>query len=231
MTETSFWNRLLEWLQEQGANLRTLLEPRPPTETVAFSISFIALAAKLSKADGRVTVDEVTGFRTIFDIPASEEENAARVFNLCRQETTGFESYARKIAKVVRNDDEASGILTNVLDGLFYVAIADGSYHEEEDFFLGQVAEIFGLDRHVFEGLKAQHVPGQYDPFAILEVAPGATADEIKRAQRRLVRENHPDLLRAQGMPPDLVRLAEDRLVAINRAYEILEARPENVSA
>lgn len=225
MTETSFWNRLLEWLQDQGTAIRTLLEPRPPTETVAFSISFIALAAKLSKADGRVTTDEVTMFRTIFDIPPSEEKNAARVFNLCRQETTGFESYAKKMADVVRADLEANSILTNVLDGLVCVAMADGTFHEGEDFFLSQVSDIFGLDHHVYEGLKAQHVPGHYDPFAILELEPGASETDIKTAQRRLVRENHPDLLRAQGLPADLVRLAEDRLVAINSAYEKLMKR------
>lgn len=225
MTENVIWRYILEQLQEYGEAFLALFELRPPTDTVAFSIAFIALAAKLAKADGQVTRDEVSMFRSIFEIPPSEEANAARVFNLCRQETTGFESYAYKMARAIRVVPEADEILTNVLDGLFCVAMADDEFHENEDLYLRRVAEIFELEQTVYLRLRARHVPGHYDPYTVLGIGPGASMDEIRRVRRRLVAENHPDRLMARGLPAEMIKLAETRLIAINTAFEDLEKR------
>jgi DnaJ like chaperone protein len=42
----------------------------------------------------------------------------------------------------------------------------------------------------------------------------------IKSAYRKLVRENHPDTLIAQGMPEEFVEVANDKLATINAAYD-----------
>ncbi len=73
----------------------TACEPAPE-RSVGFTIAVIALGAKMAKADGKVTRDEVTAFRQIFAIPPDEEANAARVFNLARQDVAGFDAYAAK---------------------------------------------------------------------------------------------------------------------------------------
>jgi DnaJ like chaperone protein len=59
---------------------------------------------------------------------------------------------------------------------------------------------------------------------------PGTPADAIREAYHRLVRESHPDLAIAQGLPPECIALATARLARINAAYERIakvEARPE----
>ncbi len=48
--------------------------------------------------------------------------------------------------------------------------------------------------------------------------------NEIKQTYRRLVRENHPDSLMARGVPAEFVKLANDKLAAINAAYEKIQA-------
>ncbi len=56
------------------------------------------------------------------------------------------------------------------------------------------------------------------DPYAILGVARSATRSEIRTAYRGLVERYHPD--RYHGNP--LANLANERMVAINQAYDVL---------
>ena len=48
--------------------------------------------------------------------------------------------------------------LEHVLDGLFYIAAADGMIHEDELSYLRRVSDIFGFDEARFEQIAAQHV-------------------------------------------------------------------------
>ena len=188
---------------------------------VIFTIAIIALGAKMAKADGVVTRDEEEAFKRIFRVPPSEEANVRRIFNLARQDTAGFEAYALQIARLFR---ENPAILEDVLDGLFEIAKADGVLHPGELAFLEQVAEIFGFTPSEFRRIRASHFgPDEADPYAILGVAHDAGNDEIKRTYRFLVRENHPDSLIARGVPEEFIRLANDKLAAINAAYDRIE--------
>ncbi|KJZ19739.1 molecular chaperone DjiA [Loktanella sp. S4079] len=221
----SIWTRIAEALAAltAGEGLSAVFEKlrTTPDRTVAFAIAVIALGAKMAKADGIVTRDEVVAFREVFVIPPEEEENAARVFNLARQDVAGYESYARQIKAMFGDDDRP---LCHLMEGLFQIAMADGVYHPKEDDFLHQVAEIFGFDERRFRGIRAQFVAGaERDPYDVLGIASDATIDEVRTAWRKLVRETHPDQMIARGVPEEAVKLAERRLVAINRAWEEIQ--------
>lgn len=217
----SLWQRILKQLEKLR---RQAFDPKPPTDTVAFSISFIALSAKIAKADGVVTRDEVTMFRRIFDIPPHEEQNAARVYNLCRQETTGFEEYARKMARVVQGHPNGWEILHDVLDGLFHIAMADGEYHPKEDAYLSEVKQIFGIGDEAYERLKARHVPEFRDPYRVLGVSRDAEWDEVRQARMAFLRENHPDMIQARGLPKEMIQIANARLADVNAAFDEIRA-------
>ena len=188
---------------------------------VAFSVALIALSAKMAKADGIVTADEVAAFRRGFAVPPGEERNVERLFDLARQDIAGFETYARRIAALY--DDDCCP-LEDVLDGLFVIAKADGAVHAAELAYLEQVATIFGFSQSDFERIAARHVvPEEGDPYLILGVGRDWPFDRIRRAYRRLVVENHPDKVIARGLPEEFVVVANDRLAAINRAWERIE--------
>ncbi len=212
-----------EGLSEVFSRLRT-----PPERTVAFTIAVIALSAKMAKADGLVTKDEVMAFREVFHIPPADEPAAARVFNMAREDVAGFELYAARIASMFKVDGQPCGadsVLCDLLEGLFHIATADGEYHPGEDAFLARVADIFGMERPAFERLRARHAPEfGPDPYTVLGVSPEADLDEIRAAWRSEVRETHPDRMIARGVPEEAVRLAERRMVAINRAWEEIQA-------
>ena len=221
----SLWTRIAEAVAAlaKGEGLLAVFEKLrvSPDRTVAFAIAVIALGAKMAKADGVVTKDEVVAFREVFSIPPEEEDNAARVFNLARQDVAGFESYAKQIKAMFAADD---AVLCHLMEGLFQIALADGVYHPKENDFLLTVAKIFGFDDRRFRGIRAQFVSdAERDPFDVLGVSPSAPMDEVRAAWRSLVRETHPDRMIARGVPQEAVKLAERRLVAINRAWEEIQ--------
>ncbi|HEX4158665.1 MAG TPA: TerB family tellurite resistance protein [Rhizomicrobium sp.] len=184
---------------------------------VVFTIAIIALSAKMAKADGVVTPDEIEAFGRIFRVPPSEEANMRRIFNFARQDMAGYEIYAGQIARIFRG---RPAVLEDVLDGLFEIAMADGVLHPAELTFLERVADIFGFAPDAFGRIRASHLgPDHADPYMVLGVAYGASEEEIKHTYRLLVRENHPDSLMARGVPEEFLRLANEKLAAINNAY------------
>jgi DnaJ like chaperone protein len=219
----SIWERIADALRAlaAGEGLAAALDrlSSPPERSVAFTIAVIALGAKMAKADGEVTRDEVTAFRRVFTIPKKAEAEAARVFNLARQDVAGFDAYARQVARLFR---PGAPILGDLLEGLFAIAAADGSYHPAEDDFLSRVATIFGLDESEFRRLRALWAPEAADPWAILGLEPGASEAEVRARWRSLVRETHPDAVMARGLPEEAVKLATQRLARINAAYEAI---------
>lgn len=199
-----------------------------PERSVGFTIAVIALGAKLAKADGQVTRDEVSAFRRVFTLPAGEEKNAARVFNLARQDVAGFDAYARKIAAMFRDKahPDNRALFIDLIESLFHIALADDILHEDEEAFLAHTAEIFGLDQRCYLAIRARLVEGAVrDPYDLLGVDHGASYDQIRAAWRQAVMENHPDAMIARGVPTEAVVLAERRLIAINAAWEELRAR------
>ena len=188
---------------------------------VAFTIAVIALAGKMAKADGMATEQEFAIFLKVFSVPAHEENNVRRVFNLARQDVAGFESYAGQIAQLFRGNP---AILEDVLDGLFEIAKADGVLHPAESAFLERVADIFGFAPGEFRRIRATHfAPELTDPYVIMGLSYVAGEDEIRQTYRRLVRENHPDSLIARGVPEEFIKLANDKLAVINGAYEKIQ--------
>lgn len=222
----SLWARIGEALSAlaRGEGLSAVFDhlKTPPERSVAFTIAVIALGAKMAKADGRVTRDEVTAFRRVFVIAPEEEQNAARVFDMARTDVAGFDAYARKIVAMF---GPGAPVLQDLLEGLFTIALADGEYHDNEDAFLREVSAIFGLDEACFRSIRATYVPDAApDPWSVLELAPGSDLAAARARWRKMVREAHPDRAMARGLPPEAVKLAEERIIALNRAWAEISA-------
>ena len=220
----SIWSRIGEALSAlaAGESLTVVFDKlrTNPERSVAFTIAVIALGAKMAKADGLVTRDEVAAFREVFHISSEDEGQAARVFNLARQDIAGFEEYAKRVGAMFRSV-EGETPLCDLLEGLFHIAVADGQYHPAEDAFLARVAELFGFTEREFARVRSQFVPeAEADPYDVLGVSPDAPMSEIRATWRTLVRETHPDRMMARGVPEEAIKLAEKRLVAVNRAWE-----------
>lgn len=204
--------------------VRTVFEGDPELRRrVAFSVAMIALSAKMAKADGIVTQDEIRAFQDIFAMPAEERRNVERLYRLAMADTAGYEAYAERLAGLCGSGQPNCRMLEDILDGLFHIAKADGVVHEAELRFLRRISEIFAISDRRFEAILARHVTGESDPWAVLGVARGAPFDEVRRTYLRLVSDNHPDRMIARGVPEEFLALANDRMAALNAAYETIE--------
>jgi len=191
------------------------------TKRAAFTIAVIVLAAKMAKADGVVTRDEIAAFKRTFSIPQEEVNQVGQIFDQARRDARGFQPYARQISDMFAREP---AVLEELLDALFHIARADGVYHPKEREYLRRVAKIFGFDEPTFERIEADNMGlDKADPYAILGVARTASDDEVKTAYRKLIRENHPDALTAQGMPEEFIKLANEKMATINAAYDRIQ--------
>ena len=220
----TLWSRIAHAISSlaRGESLSDVFErlKTPPERTVAFAIAIIALGAKMAKADGKVTRNEVTAFKEVFHIPKRNEKQAANVFNLARKDVAGFESYAIKISKMFKNNHQS---LLDLMEGLFHIALSDGKYHPAENEFLKKVSEIFEISELNFNRIKSRFVPDTpRDPFDVLGISPDTPIEEIRDRWRKLVRETHPDQMIARGIPEEAIRIATKRLSDINIAWETI---------
>lgn len=187
---------------------------------IAFTIAVVALAAKMSKADGVSSPIEAEAFKRQFHVPDEECENIRRLYALASQDVAGFESYAAQVARMLEGDTD---LKVSVLESLFHVATADGVLHPEEDTYLARVAELLELSKAEFQCVRRGFVKDPDSPYEVLNLSPTASDAEIKARYRELVRSHHPDGLIAKGVPAELLAGAERRLAAITTAYEAIQ--------
>lgn len=198
---------------------------RKATRQIAFTIAVIVLAAKMAKVDGTVTRSEINAFRQAFQVPEDEIEAVRRVFDRAKGDAEGFEPYARQIAAMFTPH---SPVLEDLLDSLFYIARADGAVTPAELDYLARVAEILGFGAADFARIRAAHLgPDETDPWAVLGVPHDADPETVRVAWRRLVRDNHPDRVIAEGLPEEFVKLATEKIARINAAYDAIRRARE----
>jgi len=221
----SIWQKISDKVSSLGDTVLGLLAgsigdgDSDPNSSVSFTIAVVALGAKMAKADGIVSIKEIDAFKEVFQITPGELANVARVFNLAKKDVAGFEAYAEQVAA---RFSKRPDVLENVLDSLFHIAKADGAVHVSELKFLHTVAELFGLGEK-FHCIKARHIKaGDDDPYVVLGVDPCVTDGELKRLYREIVMENHPDRHMAAGLPSEMIAVANERLAAINGAYDAI---------
>ena len=223
----SVWQRLSAFVGSASertgfvGSLVNALDPDnwlPGGRDAAFTLALIALSAKMAVSDGVVTASELRAFQRTVEISPGIEEQVDRLFKLAQQDVAGYEAYAKKVRRFFVDSPDT---LEHVLDGLFYIASADGMIHDAELDYLKNVSDIFGFDDARFEQLTAQHVLFErgVDPYVVLGLAPTADRSEVKRVYRLLVAEHHPDRLIAKGVPEELIDVATARMAAINNAY------------
>lgn len=186
----------------------------------AFMSSFVALAAKMAKADGVAVPAEAEAFEKFLDATCSETVAMRRIYDLAKQNTAGYELYAKHIGYMLRNEPATRRA---VLECLMYVACSDGILHPKEDEFLRVVADAFKITAAEFKKIRCQFVRDFECPFEVLGLPGTASLGDVKARYRKLAQTYHPDKLIGQGAPLAAQRAAAAKLAQINTAYEQIE--------
>ena len=124
------------------------------SDQVAFTVAIIVLGAKMAKADGSVSVEEIKAFKEVFHVPEQDMRNVGKIFDEAKKDSKGFEPYASQIAELFKS---RRNVLEDLLDGLFHIAKADNILHQSEIDYLRQVSLIFGFNESEFSTIKERH--------------------------------------------------------------------------
>jgi DnaJ like chaperone protein len=192
----------------------------PLKRQAIFSVAVIALAAKMASADGRADPREKLAFDRLFHVADDERANVARFWELAQATPAGFEAYARQIAGLF---GDSPAILEDVVGALCAIALADGHAAEAELDFVARVMDIFTLPPSAKARIDAQlSGDATRDPWAVLGVAADASEADIRTAYRALVKQHHPDVVIAKGLPEEFRDISEARMTLVNAAYDKL---------
>ncbi len=191
-----------------------------------FALSLIVLSAKLSKADGQVSKEELVAVKDKLRIPENELDQVGKIFNKAKEESTGYEPYAQQIAQIYRGN---INVLEEVINILFYIAEADGNVSESELKMIEHIAQIFGLTETQFNSIKeSRKSSDKLNPYVVLESKPDDAIEIIRKRYLKLSKEHHPDLLMSKGVPQEVIDESKAKMRAINSAWDQVQKLKSN---
>ena len=202
--------------RSRSANFGSYAQPQQ-----IFALSLIVLSAKLSKADGQVSKEELVAVRDKLKIPDNEIEQVGKIFNKAKEESTGYEPYAQQISQIYKNN---LNVLEEVINILFYIAEADGNISQPEMNMIQHIAEIFGLNDTQFNSIKeSRKSSDKLNPYIVLGCNPDDNLQNIRKKYLKLSKEHHPDLLISKGVPQEVIEESKKKMRSINSAWDQIQ--------
>jgi len=198
----------------------------------------ISLMAKVAKADGQVCELEAELLKHTFtDISShfeNDEEVREELKKIYAQEKESFDNtieIAQKYLKLTKWDYKKR---VKVMEYLLNLAFIDGDFSETEGMITEDIAQALEIKTNDYNGLverfkafyanqqqtKAQSLDSAYKTLGVDKDADMST---IKKAYRKLVKENHPDIVTGQGADQSIIDQATAKLQEINEAYELIK--------
>ena len=191
-----------------------------------FALSLIVLSAKLSKADGQISKEELIAVKDKLKIPENEIDQVGKIFNKAKEESAGYEPYAQQIAQIYRGN---INVLEEVINILFYIAEADGNVSNSELKMIEQIAQIFGLTEIQFNSIReSRKSSDKLNPYIVLESNPDDTIEIIRKRYLKLSKEHHPDLLISKGVPQEVIEESKAKMRTINSAWDQVKKLKSN---
>ena len=192
-----------------------------------FALCIIVLSAKIAKADGQVTKEEIYTFKEKFNIQAEEMSEVSKIFNEAKKSSFGFKNIADQVGNLF-SDNKV--LLEQLLNNLFYIAEADGLTSINEVEVLRSISQSFHFNETDFQRIFHSRLNNkESDPYKILGVTREDSDNNIRKKWIELSKEHHPDYLIAKGMPKEFIKEANKELSSINLAYDkIKELRDFN---
>ncbi len=191
---------------------------------VAFFTALFACLAKIAKADGRVSEEEVSKIESFisikFNFSEDERNFAINIFQKAKSDSVSFDAYAKQLYQLLGSSPNSLLVFYELL---FELAMADGQMHENEERLLRKIPNIFRFDQNVYKDLYNKYVGKISNAYEILGVTKGMTLEEIKKVYRVKRKEFHPDALISKGLPEELIEKAKEKFIEIQAAFEIIE--------
>ena len=195
-------------------------------QQTAFFVALFACFAKLAKADGHVSKEEVKTIESYikerFKFDQEQRLFAIKIFNQAKDDQTTYQDYAMQLASLLGPNKNA---LVMFYELLFELAMSDGVLDIKEEELLKNTTNIFGIDSNLFRDLKRKFSESGDDPYKVLGVEPSMPFDHIKKIYLKKRKEYHPDTLISKGLPDELIDRAREKFIEIQEAFKEIEKR------
>ena len=186
-----------------------------------FAISLVILTAKLAKADGHVSKEELIAIKQKLKVPDNEIDQVGKIFNKATEDSLGYEPSATQIAQIYQNKP---AVLDEVINILFYIAEADSKVSNSELTMIRNIARTFGLTDIQFEGIKeSRKGSDKLNPYVVLGCTVNDDFATIRKKYLQLSKEHHPDALISKGVPKEVIEESKKKMRAINSAFDKIE--------
>ena len=207
---------------------------------VFFRTTFYVMG-HLAKSDGRVTETEIQAARFVMQqlrLSGSEVQFAIECFTRGKEAGFPVERALAELREACRGRPDLVRFFIEIeLRAALYGNGLQGPVRQR----LTEIAQTLGVS-----GLELAHMEALLraygrradggaapasgerlvDAYQVLEVARDASNEEVTKAYRRQMSRNHPDKLKANGLPESMLEMAKEKTQQIQQAYEtIKEAR------
>ncbi|MGJ8641168.1 MAG: TerB family tellurite resistance protein [Opitutaceae bacterium] len=190
--------------------------------TVAYMFILVASMAKMAKADGQITqneIDRIEGFFSQFGFTGEAKKAAYDIFRREKDSDSDIGAYFDQFSELTNGDPNQAQVLYKIL---LEIAKADGSIHESEADILRLAEQKLRLPTGYTEGeLGGQHTSRKH-AAEILGISETASEAEIKKAFREKCKKMHPDVLRSQGLPDELIEYAGAQIQSFTEAKDAM---------
>jgi DnaJ like chaperone protein len=180
-----------------------------------FGVTLTVLIAAVMKADGKVVKSELEYVKQFFTQQFGRDtarEATIMLRDLLKQDIP-LPDVCRQIAQ---NMDYSSRL--QLMHLLFNVSLADGAVNQSEQTIIERIAGYLGISSADFLSIKNMFIPETDSAYKILEIAPSASNEDVKKAYRRMAMRYHPDKVSHLG--EDFRKTADEKFKKVNEAYE-----------
>jgi len=182
---------------------------------VDFQNSLLILIAAIMNADGSIMKAELDMVKTMLLRTYGEEEAKSMLLRL-----RDFLKQNHNLNEVCRNLRLRMSYSPRLelVHVLFRISRADGDMSASEINLIQHIATQLGISTPDYLSIKAMFVSTPNSDFQILEITPGASEEDVKKAYRRMVMRFHPD--RLQGLSESEKKTAESKFHNVQKAYD-----------
>ncbi len=201
---------------------------------VLYLAYFFSCAAKVAKADGRISAEEIAVTESLMQRMGLDEKTAEFAKNVFRKAKGSRRSIDEDFKEVGKMIGYEPTVAQSFLGGLFEIVRSNGEkLNEMQVRFLLRGEERLKLQPGTLRSwIRGGYAPPQHDPsvdtlsleeaYDALGLARDCSELELKKAYRAKAADFHPDKLRSKNLPEEFVAFANNQLAKINQAHQVV---------
>ncbi|MCB2308722.1 TerB family tellurite resistance protein [Clostridium estertheticum] len=188
------------------------------------AIHVTALLAKIAKADGFVTKEEVSVLEEIynrFELNNNQQNEAGRIFSNEKSNISDYKKHIHKVKELAKERE----ILKVVVECMFMITMTDKNFNNEQEKMILEAVSAFGLSECEYKEIKDIYVEDLDEYYKILCCSNKSTDDEVKKAYRQLMMQYHPDKYVSKDLPQDILDSITEKYRKIQESYDIVNLK------